>query len=61
MFSYLSIHTFTLYIDIDLIQQCVDSLETDTRDRAIAEEVLGNAQAHLETFQEIVSGEAANA
>ena len=47
--------------DIDLIQQCVDSLETDTRDRAIAEEVLGNAQAHLETFQEIVSGEAANA
>ena len=47
--------------DIAVIQQCVDSLEADTRDRAIAEEVLGNAQAHLETFQEIVSGEAAEA
>ena len=47
--------------DIDVIQQCVDSLEADTRDRAIAEEVLGNAQAHLETFQEIVAGEVADA
>ena len=47
--------------DIDVIQQCVNSLEVDTRDRAIAEEVLGNAQAHLETFQEIVSGETADA
>ena len=47
--------------DIDVIQQCVNSLEVDTRDRAIAEEILGNAQAHLETFQEIVSGETADA
>ena len=47
--------------DINVIQQCVDSLEADTRDRAIAEEILGNAQAHLETFQEIVAGEAADA
>ncbi len=47
--------------DIDVLQQCVNSLEVDTRDRAIAEEILGNAQAHLETFQEIVSGETADA
>tara|TARA_Y100001934_G_C12330135_1_gene764631 strand:+ start:330 stop:734 length:405 start_codon:yes stop_codon:yes gene_type:complete len=47
--------------DIDVILQCVNSLEVDTRDRAIAEEILGNAQAHLETFQEIVSGETADA
>ena len=47
--------------DIDVIHQCVNSLEVDTRDRAIAEEILGNAQAHLETFQEIVSGETADA
>ncbi len=47
--------------DIDVIQQCVDSLEPDTRDRAIAEEILGNAQAHLDTFQEIVAGETADA
>ena len=47
--------------DIDVLQQCVNSLVVDTRDRAIAEEILGNAQAHLETFQEIVSGETADA
>ena len=47
--------------DIDVLQQCVNSLEVETRDRAIAEEILGNAQAHLETFQEIVSGETADA
>ena len=57
----LNILLVTQQDDIAVIQQCVDSLEADTRDRAIAEEVLGNAQAHLETFQEIVSGEAAEA
>ena len=58
---FLNLMIVTQQDDIDVIQQCVDSLEADTRDRAIAEEVLGNAQAHLETFQEIVAGEVADA
>ena len=58
---FLNLMIVTQQDDIDVIQQCVDSLEADTRDRAIAEEVVGNAQAHLETFQEIVAGEVADA
>ena len=41
------------HLSVQQIQQCVDELALAPRARAIAEEALGAAKAHLQTLQEL--------
>ena len=43
--------------DLEIIQECVAALSDMPRLRTLAEEILGNAQGHLETLEETMKEE----